>query len=194
MWNLAWLTCCRMSSLLLFWKVKLCYVITQSLWIYSGSHRQRIHLGGPCILGWNTSVHWCTMKSVAFSSEISHIATRDDKNPRCTLPQSSYLTCIDQIDCRGSVDSQVEEIYLVGVTSCASMSSLVACLGASLWFATGPTMRPLFFWACTKNLTCFFSGRKPCQRTSLLHRPSSRRTRYQGFHWKKESWSSFYTR
>jgi len=51
------------------------------------------------------------------------------------------MICSVQIDCKGFVDNRVEEIYLVGVTSCVSMSSWVASLDVSLWFVIGLTMR-----------------------------------------------------
>jgi len=149
------------------------------------ARQQRTHLGGPYVPGWSTLARWCTLKSAAPLSGISHITMRDGRTPLYMLPQSSYLSCIAQIDCGRSVDSQVEGIYLVRVVSCACMSSLVACLGTSLWFATGSTMRPLLFWDCTPQTWHAFSwGQKLCQRTSLLYRPSPR-TRCQGSYWRR---------
>ena len=130
MWSLAELLCCRMSSLLLLWKVKPYSATYQCSMLYSRSHRQRICLRRSPVLRRSTSTHWCTLKSAASSSEISRIATRGGITPPCMLLQSLYLACIAQIDCRGSVESQVEGIYLIRVASCPPCHHL--------WLALAP--------------------------------------------------------
>jgi len=109
------------------WKVQLCFVASLSSWPCSELHRQRTRLGETHVTGWGSLTRGCTLQSVVPRSEINHIVI-GDKTPPCMLTQSLYLTCIAQIDCKGPVDNRVERIYLIGVASCASMSSQVAFL------------------------------------------------------------------
>jgi len=109
-----------------------------------------------------------------------HTAMKGERIHLCMLPQSSYLACIAQIDCREFFDSRRGVTYLVRVVLCASNSSRVACLSASVWFVVGPIMWLLLPWACMPwAWHAFLRGRKSCQRTSLFHKPSPRRIRYQ---------------
>ena len=78
-------------------------------------HQQRARRGGLHTIGWCILTRWRTLWFVTLLSLIVRIVMKGSRTPPCMLPQSSYLICITQIDCRGSIDSPVEEIYLVGV-------------------------------------------------------------------------------
>jgi len=94
--------------------------------------------------------------------------TKGDKTPLCMSQQSLYLVCSIQIDCKGFIDNWVKRIYLVGLASCISMSSRVACLGFSLWFIIGPTIWLLLPWACMP-WTWYASPRDVSHVKELIH-------------------------